>query len=33
MNSISAIKRAINHEFERHSKLLDEGKTIEQETR
>lgn len=33
MNSISAIKRAIAYEFDRQSKLLDEWKTIEQETR
>lgn len=33
MNSISAIKRAINHEFERQTALLQAGKNIEQETR
>lgn len=33
MNSISAIKRAINHEFERQVALLEAGKNIEQETR
>lgn len=33
MNSISAIKRAINHEFERQAALLQDGKTVDQETR
>lgn len=33
MNSFSAIKRAIAHEFERHSSLLDAGIPIDQETR
>ena len=33
MNSISAIKRAINYEFERQSALLTEEKSVEQETR
>jgi len=33
LNSISAIKRAINHEFTRQSALLDAGQPIEQETR
>lgn len=33
MNSFSAIKRAIAHEFARHSELLETGKTIDQETR
>ena len=33
MNSFSAIKRAINHEYKRQEKLLKAWKTIDQETR
>ena len=33
MNSIRNVQRAINHEIERQSALLDEGKTVLQETR
>ena len=33
MNSFSAIKRAINHEYKRQKKLLEAGKEVDQETR
>jgi aspartyl-tRNA(Asn)/glutamyl-tRNA(Gln) amidotransferase subunit B len=33
MNSFSAIKRAIQHEFKRQVKLVESGKTVDQETR
>lgn len=33
MNSIRNVQRAINHEVQRQSALLDQGKTIKQETR
>ena len=33
MNSFSAIKRAIQHEFKRQVKLVEAGKEVDQETR
>jgi Asp-tRNA(Asn)/Glu-tRNA(Gln) amidotransferase B subunit len=33
MNSFSAIKRAIEHEVKRQTKLLENNKQIDQETR